>query len=692
MEYYCGNLCVSARELIEGGLMTLDVYKNNCKRGRMTVVRRGGNGREALVSVESLPSGLRAEVMEMYPGGDEVRLAGWLMSNYELDQCAVAYFSSPSKCGLELRPEKVREYAVNASVLNCCLKLYNRARTAQKLFGGKYNWDMMADAIVCLKSNLGHTLPCTALRFRKKANEYERLGYGCLLSGKFGNQSARKVNVKVERLILSIACLPEKPFNTSVAEMYNDFVLGALDVWDIETGELMNADDFVDGRGEPLVLSETTVNNVLNKPKNRVLLEKRGLSWSGFMHQEAPHAHRHAPEWSFSKISFDDRDLPRKLSDTKARPKAYYAYDVASQAVVGVAYNRVKNVDLVVEMFRNMFRLIERKGWNCPAEVEVENHLMSQWKESFLKAGVMFPFVRFCAPLNSQEKYAEVLHGAKKKSVEHRNHLGIGRFYGKLRQTRVESVKVSDETNESWKDREYYTWDELIADDLKDIEEWNNGLHPNQKKYPGMTRWDVLEGNMNPNLQPVDRAVLARYIGEHVRTSVRRNSYCRVMYEDWWLSCPEALERLGVNDWKVDAYWLPGEDGSVDDVWIYQDGRFIDKLERVGTYNTSRCEMTAEDERIMTEQMKKISKFGKWVNDRSAAVAKVGCSSEGCSSGSCPSEGFSSERTAAERSSDAAAGGMDAAAGGMDGWDAGFMVGGPPDEERDWCMAGIEDI
>ncbi len=100
------------------------------------------------------------------------------------------------------------------------------------------------------------------------------------------------------------------------------------------------------------------------------------------MHEQMPHVHRHAPEFSFSKDSFDDRDLPRKLKDTKARPKAYYAYDVTSQCVVGYAYNRNKNVDLVADCFRSMFRLIESKGWGCPAQVEVENHLMSQWKES----------------------------------------------------------------------------------------------------------------------------------------------------------------------------------------------------------------------------------------------------------------------------------------------------------------------
>lgn len=327
------------------------------------------------------------------------------------------------------------------------------------------------------------------------------------------------------------------------------------------------------------------------------------------MHSQRPHVHRHAPEFSFSKISFDDRDLPRKLKDTKARPKAYYAYDVASQCVVGFAYNRNKNVDLVVDMFRSMFRLIERNGWGIPAQVEVENHLMSQWKEGFLKAGVVFPFVRFCAPLNSQEKRAEHFNGAKKKSVEHRNHLGIGRFYARNEKYRTESKKISDELNDTYEDQEYYTWEQLITEDMMDVREFNNSPHPNQKKYPGMTRWQVLVGNMNPNLQPLDKAMLYRFIGEQVSTSIRRNSYCRIQYKDYWLSSPEVLDRLEPNNLKVDAYFLPDDNGEIGDIYIYQNGNLIDRLKDVGTYNEALAERTDEDERIMTEQNKLISKF-----------------------------------------------------------------------------------
>jgi len=588
-------------------------------RNKIDVVRKAhGTGNYALVAVDSLPEKYKAQVKELYPEGDKTRLTEWIKKNYERDQNAVVFFNSA-----RLPEDKIKEYVINASVLNTCIRLYDRAATANKLFGGRYNWDKMAAVIEGLREIYGHTLPASTLRFRKKVSEYKRDGYSCLISGKFGNQSARKVNEKTERLILSITTLPNKPWNTSVAEMYNQFICDGLEVFDPETGEVFNPEDFIDKKGEPMALSETTINNYLNRPKNRALIDHIQLSHTTYMHEVMPHVHRHAPEFSFSKISFDDRDLPRKLGDTKARPKAYYAYDVASQCVVGHAYSRNKNTDLVIDCFRSLFTLIERNGWCCPAQVEVENHLMTQWKSSFLRAGVMFPFVRFCAPQNSQEKYAEQMNGAKKRSIEHKNHIGIGRFYAKGRNYRTESKKVFDEKNDTYEDNEYYTWDQLIAEDLADINEFNNSLHPNQKKYPGKTRWEVLCENMNPTLQPMDRSIWARYIGQRVSTSIRRNSYCRVDGVDWWLSRTEVIEALAPNNWKVDAYLLHNTEGRVTDVWIYQNDLLLDKLQDIGTFNTADAEQTDRDRQIFIEQQKKISHFNGYIKANEITPLRV---------------------------------------------------------------------
>jgi hypothetical protein len=137
-----------------------------------------------------------------------------------------------------------------------------------------------------------------------------------------------------------------------------------------------------------------------------------------------------------------------------------------------------------------------------------------------------------------------------------------------------------------------------------------------------MTRWDVLCERINPDLQPLDKITLARYIGESVDTSIRRNSTVRVAYEDWWLSDPGVLERLRPNDYRVTAYYMPDEEGKPTDVYIFQGDKYIDTVERVETYNRVMAEQTEDDVVKYIEQQKKISKFRKYVKDH--AIEQVG--------------------------------------------------------------------
>lgn len=625
MEYYGNIRCISARDLIDTGIITESCYRNWVNRDHIKVVRRGGGtkGNYALIAVDSLPTTCKEKVEEKFPGGPAMDLRHWILSNYELDQAAVTYFMDwaakyPSNRATD---ELAMKYAVNASVLNCCIRLYENARVRKRLMGeGAYKWDMMAAAIETLREEYGHDLPASTLRFRKKVNEYREYGYECLITGKFGNQNKRKVDYKTERVVLSIAALPNQPYGSDVHEMYISFVCGELDVWDLETGEIFNPDDFTDKTGDPKELSESTIRNILNNPANKLLLEKVRRGRMEFYHEQMPHMHRHGGDFSLSQITMDDVDLPRRMKGGEY-VHAYYAYDVVSQCRVGLAYGRDKDDALVVECFRDMIRLIGKNGWGMPAGIEVEQHLMSKYKEGFLKAGEVFEYVHFCAPQNSQEKYSEVLNGVFKTTIAHKNHEGIGRWYGKGAR-RVDQKKVSDSCNHTWEDRKYYTFEELVADDRRDCDEWNHTLHPNQKKYPGMTRWDVLVAKINPTLRPLDRLTLSRYVGEKVETSIRRNSTVRVAYKDWWLSGPEVLEQLEPNNRKVTAYYLPDEDGEPTDVFLYQGNRYIDKVCPVVTFNRVMAEQTEEDKAAYTEQAKIISHFDKYVRDH--AIGRVG--------------------------------------------------------------------
>ncbi len=623
MTYHNGRYCVSARALIDGGIMTLGSYKYSVRHKSIEVVKRGGGakGSGALVAVDSLSTEQRIQVEAQF-GGKAAHIAAWVRNNYTEDQEAMAFFNNPKKTGIDnLSIAKRREYVVNASVLNTCIKLYDNAAARQRLMGNKYDWTCMTGVIESLRVQFGHTLPTSVLRFRKKVSDYRKRGYESLLSGKFGNSNAQILTAGEERVLKGLAVQPNRPWNTNVREMYEMFVCGELDVWDPDTGELLDPEKCARKKnGEPWIPSEATIAGFLNRPDIKAFVDRWLKPNVDYYHEVMPHVHRHRGQYSLSQITMDDVDLPFRMKGNE-RVHAYYAYDSVSECVIAASYGRKKDEALVDECFREMFRLIKRRQWGMPAGVEVENHLMTRHKDGLLAEGVVFSRVRFCAPQNSQDKQAEPLNGAKKRKIIHKNHEEVGRFYGKGK-WRTYQKKVSDDTNALWEDKRYYTFEEMVANDRADNREWNNSLHPDQKTYPGMTRWEVLISNINPNLRPYDEMTLARYLGERVETSIRRHSTVKVRYADWWLSTPEVLGRLKPNNYKVTAYYLPDENGEAQDVYIYQGDRYLDKVEKVETFNRVMVEQTEEDKAKFTRQMQKIEQFKAYLNKN--AITRLG--------------------------------------------------------------------
>lgn len=138
MEFHDNKLCISVRELEADGILTGDYCRQLARRERLQMASRGGGkGRYALVVVDSLPTAYQDRVKEKHPGGNALLLRNWILSNYEVDQSAVAYFMdwAARHHSDKATAELARRYAVNASVLNTCIKLYNRSRDYRRLMG-----------------------------------------------------------------------------------------------------------------------------------------------------------------------------------------------------------------------------------------------------------------------------------------------------------------------------------------------------------------------------------------------------------------------------------------------------------------------------------------------------------------------------------------------------------------------------
>lgn len=604
-------------------IMSIPNYKKLAAKEKINVVRSGrGLGGYVLVEIATMPLRFQERIKLKYGDMKEDVIRNWLGSHYHIDAKAREFYTRfRFDNGDALPPEHIQEYTVNASVIEAVMRAMEDATFMRKAMkAGPVNWGELAGAISYYQAEFGHTLPVSSNRFKKRVNDFKANGYESLISRKFMNQNRRKVTYDIERLLLSIDAQPEQPFNTTVWEQYNLFVQGELELYDPETGEVLNPADFTDKDGNPLALSPATVANYLNNPKNKALRGKLHMSQWDFNNAYRPYHLRSIGEYSLSKVSLDDRDLPRPMKDGN-RVKAYYAYDVVSGAVVGYAYNRYKTTELFLDCMRNMFQTLDRNGMYIPAELEVEHHLVSDFADGLMQAGTVFPLIRWCNPGNSREKRAEHKNREKKYGVEKRTQVGIGRWYAKLEANRPKEEKVYDEKNNTYKVKTY-SYEELVADDIRAIETFNAQPHPNQKRYPGMSRWDVLCAHQNPNLAPWDKAVLYRFIGQHTETTIRQNTYCTVMYNQYGLPSPEIIEKLEPRNYKVDAYYLPDADGTINEVYIYQNGRYIATCKPVARYNENTAEQTEYDKAAYTEQSKYVAQFDKMMKD--GKIKRVG--------------------------------------------------------------------
>lgn len=604
-------------------ILSVPNYKKLAAKKEINVVRPGkGLGSYALVEIATMPLRFQERIKLKYGDMKEDIIRNWLGSHYHIDAKAREFYTRfRFDNGDALPPEHIQEYTVNASVIEAVMRAMEDATFMRKAMkAGPVNRGELAGAISYYQAEFGHTLPVSSNRFKKRVNDFKANGYESLISRKFMNQNRRKVTYDIERLLLSIDAQPEQPFNTTVWEQYNLFVQGELELYDPETGEVLNPADFTDKDGNPLVLSPATVANYLNNPKNKALRAKLHMSQWDFNNAYRPYHLRSIGEFSLSKVSLDDRDLPRPMKDGN-RVKAYYAYDVVSGAVVGYAYNRYKTTELFLDCMRNMFQTLDRNGMYIPAELEVEHHLVSDFADGLMQAGTVFPLIRWCNPGNSREKRAEHKNREKKYGVEKRTQVGIGRWWAKLEANRPKEEKVYDEKNNTYKVKAY-SYEELVADDIRAIQTFNAQPHPNQKRYPGMSRWDVLCAHQNPNLAPWDKAVLYRFIGQHTETTIRQNTYCTVMYNQYGLPSPEIIEKLEPRNYKVDAYYLPDADGTINEVYIYQNGRYIATCKPVARYNENTAEQTEYDKAAYTEQSKYVAQFDKMMKD--GKIKRVG--------------------------------------------------------------------
>lgn len=622
-----GNLAISVNDWCNAGL-TFSQFNHDSKKGFLDIYRRGYNG-NTLIDLKSIKRPERIAVLENAYGKIETPKSSSIF-NVVIDTTARTFYVKYRKPdGSPLDTERIEEYVNRTSIFNALRdglkkQLAERAKRNKRLNMGEF-WSDAAEWFLLQVEKY----PCRAIgnaRSLKRAfDEWYNVskndpikGYELFVHGNIGNDAARKVSVSTEKLFLALWRTNDKPFVNRVHELYLEFVAGNKELFDNDKksetyGLVFKPEDFRH-KGRALEVSIPTVWNYLKDVVNNTAVYSDRNGNFDYMDKMRPKRKRKPGRYSLSKISMDDVALSRK--SVRGWIYKYMAVDVVSGYWFRPDYVVGKpSAQTVINTFRNMFCELSELGLPMPGELEVEYHLMQDFK--WLQSA--FPFVRFCeSPTEKRAEHAirAFKYGASKDAGHTR-----GRWFSKSEAYKSIRNKVNGDFVEPT-----YQPQTIVMDDLADIENHNNELHPLQKTYPGMTRKQVLLSQVNPTLQPIEHWHLYRFIGNETETSIYKNDYLQCNNSEFELENFKMLKRLKPNDYTVTAYWLPEEDGSISRVYVYQGDTYIgEAINRDNfAYNECAIERTDEDRANMEHQAHRVGSFDKFIKEEKSEIPKIG--------------------------------------------------------------------
>lgn len=197
-EYHNNTLCIQGGWLIESGILSRASYQNLTLRNGLRVIRRGCNGRSALVEFDSMRSDVKGKVIELTGDPHKTQKQSTFKDHLNNDLEAVKFFNNYTLDSGEALPQKnIAEYVANAVVLNAIHELVNRVKSRRANLGGSKAkiWDQVPALIESLPLHTyPHSLPNNVRRLKDKLKDYKANGYEALIHKGFCNKNSEKIN------------------------------------------------------------------------------------------------------------------------------------------------------------------------------------------------------------------------------------------------------------------------------------------------------------------------------------------------------------------------------------------------------------------------------------------------------------------------------------------------------------------
>ena len=231
--------------------------------------------------------------------------------NIAIDMNARQYYDKFRKPnGQPLESDTIFEYTNCASILNALKERkleieHNRKGYGLKRISKSDMWSKLLELYTAKAIDYRCRQFGNVRYFEKLFKRYLKDGYSALISGKIGNDNTRKVSRSMENLLLSLYRRTDKPF---IEQVYNDYVAftnGEKEIFDRETGEVFNPEDFCDYEGNPTEISVATVWNYLKDVVNFTSIYADRNGNFDYTNTLRPKNYRKTGQFSLSKISMD---------------------------------------------------------------------------------------------------------------------------------------------------------------------------------------------------------------------------------------------------------------------------------------------------------------------------------------------------------------------------------------------------
>ncbi len=598
MPHYWNNIMVVTQDEIvprfykTDGTLKSEVSRYKDRDFGIKKVQRGGNGRPALYSFDSLPIEMQNAI------GDPRKITNPLELFYKEDREAVRFYTSfKFEDKKPLKMVHQNEYIINASVLGACVGLKEAREYQRRSKGGSLKGVMTSicddvkgfNQVLKLKHHTEHTLPSSEKRFKETFKKFAEItnggyNYRSLISGHFRNENRKVVTDELLELLNNIfAGAAAKPTRTEVSRQYEAFLSGYIEVINTETGEQYDPQQF-----KPI--DDSTIINYLGKWGDHIGTKlKRSGDRQKYIGQNIPYHKLSMPEFAGEILSIDDRQPPFEYIKGQ-RAWFYMGIDIASQAWTVWVHGKSKE-GIIVDFYRQLIRNYTQWGFKLPAELECESSLNSMFKTTFLREGAMFDYVRIEAN-NARGKYIERMFGKLRYEKEKHRAGWIARPFARKEDNQSGGYEVP-----------IVPYDHIVNNSLRDIEDWNNSPHPD---HEGMSRWDVFASKQHPALKQTNWPAILPYIGFKTETScnagiIKLNGGECFIGDDGSICTGKRLIELmkEIEGRNIDVYWLDDNEGNVLKALVCIKGDDVIICEAIPqpTYSRSRIGRTAEDEK-----------------------------------------------------------------------------------------------